>query len=317
MPFIKDKNYCAVKLESTPGTAVSVAAADFNTRLKGISFEPEIEAFALDFASGRHSQAQMPMGKRKCRVKCQYAMATGSTVATPPNASKLFQICGAQETIVAATSVAWTPVATKDEISGTIVFYMTPETGNSVLITIKGAMGNCVIKMDDLGQPLVAEFDFLGAFVSVTDATGIALTSPDTGLPPAVIGVAVSEAGVVQKIGKYELDFGNTVELDYDPADATGYISAYIATRHPKINIDPRMELLANDAVYTRWSASTQGIVSIASSAVAGIKWTVTAPKAQLVTVKPGDRNGAMTWEQELQLQENAGNDQWQILQSA
>jgi hypothetical protein len=132
-------------------------------------------------------------------------------------------------------------------------------------------------------------------------------------LPPAVIGSAITVASIVQKIGKFKLDFGNTVELDYDPADSTGYQAAYIASREPKISIDPRMELLATDPVYTRWAAGTQAAFSLATSVVSSQKITIAAPKIQLLTNKIADRNNAMIYDQEYAVMESSGNDEWSI----
>lgn len=320
MPFIKPKNFVAAKLETTSGTAISVAAADFNVRIFDVSVDPEIEMYMNSFASGRHSMGQATPGKKKCHIKFKVNMQTGSALGTAPTMGKFFKACGANETVVASTSVTYAPLATKDYgdgISMTMVFYITPASGNSHLVSMKGCMGNCIVTMDDLGKPLVADFDFVGCFTGITDAATIALTSPDTSLPPSVIGSAITVASIVQKIGKFKLDFGNTVELDYDPADSTGYQAAYIASREPKLSIDPRMELLATDPVYTRWAAGTQAAFSLATSTVGSQKITVAAPKIQLLTNKVSDRNNAMIYEQEYAVMENSGNDEWSIAYTA
>lgn len=316
MPFIKPKNFVAAKLETTSGTPISVGASDFNSRIFDVSVDPEIEMYMNNFASGRHSMGQATPGKKKNHIKFKVNLQCGSALGTAPNMGKFFIACGATETLNASTSVIYAPVATSDygnSKSLTMVFYLTPASGNSHLVSMKGAMGNCIITMDDLGKPLVADFDFLGCFTGITDAATIALTSPDTSLPPSVIGSAITVASIVQKIGKFKLDFGNTVELDYDPADATGYQAAYIAAREPKITLDPRMELLATDPVYTRWAAGTQAAFSLATSTVSSQKITVAAPKIQLLTNKLADRNGAMIYEQEYSVQESSGNDEWSI----
>jgi hypothetical protein len=316
MPFIKAKNFVAAKLETTSGTAIAVAAADFNVRIFDVQVDPEIEMYMNPFASGRHSMGQATPGKKKCHIKFKVNMQCGSALGTAPTMGKFLKACGATETLVASTSVTYTPVATNDHgnnISMTMVFYLTPASGNSHLVSMKGAMGNCVITMDDLGKPLVADFDFLGAFTSITDAATIALTSPDTSMPPAVIGSAITTASIVQKIGKFKLDFGNGVEMDYDPADTTGFQAAYIGTREPKLSVDPRIELLATDPVYTRWAAGTQSAFSLATSTVSSQKIVIATPKIQLLTNKLADRNGAMIYDQEYALMETTGNDEWSI----
>lgn len=320
MTFIKPKRRMAIALETTSGTAIATADATMNIRVRDIEFDPEIESYLRAFASGRHSAASAVMGKRKATVTCKYDMACGAAVGTAPTARKLFLACGALETVTASTSVGYTPLSTNDEgssVTATIRIYETPTSGNSLIYTIKGCMGNCVLSMDDLGQPLVASFTFTGAFVSIADGTASVLTSPDTSVPPAVLGATITSAGDTLKIGKFSLDFGNEVQLDYDPSDSTGYLAAYISNRAPKLTVDPKAELVATDAYYTRWAAGTTGAFSLATATASSIKWTVSAPVTQLLTNKLGERNGAVIFEQEYILMESSGNDEWQILQSA
>lgn len=319
--FIKAKNFIAVKLEATSGTLSAPAAADFNIRIMDPQFEPEIETFIMGFASGRHSKSAAVPGKKKARAKFKVPMRTGAAAGTAPLMGKLWKACGQLETLVALTSAAYTPLATNDEgnsITATIVMYLTPASGNSVILTMKGAMGNCVVSMDDLGQPLIAEFDFLGAFVSIADGATIALTSPDTDVPPGTVGSTITSATIAQKVSKFKLDFGNTVELDYAPADSTGFLAAYIASREPKIMIDPKADLLATDAQYTRWNAGTEAAFSFATPVNAiPLKYTIIAPKFQILNLKVADRNSAMIWDIEGELHESSGNDSHTITISA
>ncbi len=210
-------------------------------------------------------------------------------------------------------------ITSMDIASSTMVFYYTPPSGQAKLLTVKGAMGNAVITMDDLGQPLFADCEFKAAFVSDTTSDLIAMTSPDTSIPPATTGAVVSKGGVTQRIGKFALDFGNDVQLKLDSSDAdgTGYRGAYIASRHPKLTINPQMDLRANDPVIDNWIAGTAVAFSFATGTSGGLKETITAPQAVLVSNKPADRNGESIWEQEYDLVESVGNDEWLLSQSA
>lgn len=318
--MVNAKRMMAMKLEATSGTAETLADADCDLHFFDITVDAEIEHWVNQLATGRHSFAVSPMGKRKITIGAKHAMRLGAAAATPPKLSKAFKTCGQTETVVASTSVAWTPDALKDEgnnVTATIKIYYVANSGNSVIVTAKGCMGNCVVSMDDLGQPLVASFTFTGAFVGITDGAALTVTSPDTSIPPAIIGSAITTAAVPQQIAKFSLDFGNDIQIDYDPADVTGYSAAYIAKRIPKWMMDPKMKLLTVDAHYTRWSAGTEAVLSLATAVVGGLKFTVSAPKGQLVGNKMADRNEAGTFDQEYELHENTGNDSHAILQSA
>jgi hypothetical protein len=320
MTFIKPKRVLAMKLETTSGTAIAVADADFNVRVRDIEFNPEVESYLRPYASGRHSVASAVMGKRKATVTFKHDLALGAAANTPAKVSKFFQCCGAKETITSTTSVDWTPLATQDEgtgYTGTIVIQEVPVSGNALMYTMKGCMGNFVLTMDDLGQPLFVTFTFTGAFVSITDGTALVLTSPDTSVPPAILAATITNNSVVQAIGKMSLDAGNEIQMDYDPSDATGYKAAYIGSRAPKLTLDAKATLLATDPVYTRWVAGTEAAFSLTTPTAGGFKWTITAPKAQLIDMKLGERNASVTTEQNFDLHESSGNDEWKIFQSA
>ena len=94
MPFIKPKNFVAAKLETTYGTAITVAAADFNVRIFDVSVDPEIEMYMNSFASGRHSMGQATPGKKKCHIKFKVNMQCGSALGTAPTMGKFFKACG-------------------------------------------------------------------------------------------------------------------------------------------------------------------------------------------------------------------------------
>ncbi len=229
--------------------------------------------------------------------------------------------------VTASYSVVYNPQGGNDPTTATILsmdaaslsagFYYTPPSGNSLIVSVKGSMYNAKVMMDDLGQPLYAEFDGKGCLVGIADGPTIALTSPDTSIPPAVLGATITLNSVAQRIGKFELDFGNDIQLKYDPVDSTGYLAAYIAKREPRLRYNPQTTLLATDPVYTRWVAGAAYVFSLATATSSSIKWTIAAAKAVLLTLKPGDRNGEAIWEQEHQLIETSGNDEFSITQSA
>ncbi len=315
-PFITAKNAVVGKLEAVWGTAETLTSTEFDTRIRDVSISPEIESYILTYSSGAHSNAGAVMGKRMATIGFKVDMAVGASVAVPPKLTKFFQACGALETVVAVTSVGWTPVATKDVTGITLGFYLTPVSGNAVFVLVKGAMGNCKIIMDDLGQPLVAEFEFKGCFVSVTSAAGaLALTGSDTAIPNATVGSVITLATIAQRIARFELDFGNDIQGKYDPVDVTGYLGFYIAKREPRLRMNPQINLMATDPVYTRWAAGTQAAFSFATAG--SIKWTIAAPKAQLLTSTIADRNGENAWDQEYLLATSTLNDEWSLLQSA
>lgn len=312
--FIKNKSTAIVKLEATSGTYSAPIAADFDCQLFDPTWDPEVEYWINRFATGRHTYGQGVPGKRKLTFSAKMALRTSAALGTAPKVGKLFKAAGQAETIVAATSVAYTPDATKDEgnnVTASVNLILVPTSGNALIVAGKGGLCNCILSMDDLGQPYLAEFQFVMAFYSIADGSVLAMTSPDTSIPCGTIGSAMTIGGSSMQIGKSSLDFGNKVELDYDGGDAagTGYAAAYFSDRAPKWTTDPKQKLLAVDPHYTRWIAGTEVALSHSTAAVTGQRIIAAAPKAQLKTNKRGDRNSEETNQQEYELHESAGND--------
>jgi hypothetical protein len=320
--FNHKKTQLVMALETTMGTAMTLLAShnDIKWIPDSISFDPEVEEFLNWFASGRHSMGQATLGKRKASIKAQAPLMLGAAAGTPPKLGKALKACGQLETVTSSTSVGYTPDASKDQgdlINATIGVIFVPTSGSAILATIKGAIGNFKLMMSQSGFPFVLDFDFLGAWVGISDGSALALTSPDSGYAPGTLGTACTMAAIAQTISKLELDAGNILAMDEDNADSTGYGAAYVDSRAPKLVYDPKARLLAADPVYTRLIANTEQAFSMTTAVEAGLKYTVTAPKAQASTQKFGKRGSMLTWDQNFHLNENVANDQHQILQSA
>ena len=317
------KKILVMKIEAAAGTAETLANADFNIKFASDSIEcdMEIEEYVLAYASGRHSYGASTMGKRSVTFKARAPMLLGAAAETPALITKAFKSCGALETVVASTSVAWTPPATKDEgtgVNATIAVQYIFTSGNAVMVTGKGCIGEVSVTLEN--GALVADFEWTGALVSVTDATALVLTSPDTGIVPQLVtGATVTVGGTAKQFDNFLLKAGNTVELMVDNADTTGYSYAVIRNRNPELSLNPRMLRLTNDTAYTRWAAGTQSAISAATAAVSGLKWTITAPKGSLKGdgLNAGLRGQESTWEETYSLRESTGNDEWKVTQSA
>lgn len=318
--FVKAKTTLVMKPESTSGTAETLAAADHNIKFFDIGISPEIESYAQEFASGRHSKGPATMGKRKITFTAKAPLVTSGTGGTEPKLGKAFKACG--QHLSGSSPVTYVPSATKDEgdlVTATIWAILVPASGNAVVVKGKGCMGNCVISMDALGSPLVAQFTFTGAFVEIADGSALALTSPNGGYAPATIGgsVTATVASGDQQISKFSLDFGNTIELDQDPSDATGYAAAYISKRDPKLMLNTKLKKLADDAHYTRWVEGTEAAFTLVTAEDGdNLQYTISAPKAQLVTMPLANNGEEWAWDQTYELHENTGNDAHSIVMS-
>lgn len=325
--FNKQKTMMVLKNEAAFGTAETLATADNNIKWTpgSISFDPNFEQFLFWYASGGHTMSQGTMGKRKCTIKAQAPYIIGSAAGTPANLGKAFKACGLAQAISAATSVTYNPDPTKDQgngVNATIGIYLIPTSGNVVIVTVKGAMGDCDFYFDKSGMPLLCDFTFTGALVSIADGALLALDSPDAGYAPGLIGGTLTRNSVEQRVSKYKLALGNTVGMDdedFSDSANTGYAAACITKREPKIMMDPKMQLIAVDPVWTHLAASTPEPIVLTTAADNSMKSVFTASLAQLDgNLKAGSRGEMYTYDETFNLlTTSTAGDEFSIVEEA
>ncbi len=130
------------------------------------------------------------------------------TAGTPPGWGPLARACGMAQTIVAATSVTYSPVDTGQE-SATMYFNV-----DGMLFTVKGARGTCKVAVNAQGIP-VMQWEFTGLYEAPTTA---ALAVPTYGGFPDPQGVTrvntptFTVNGVALPMKAFSFDVGNTIE---------------------------------------------------------------------------------------------------------
>lgn len=323
--FVKGKTALVMALEGESGEMETLTSTDFNIKFFDVAVTPEIESYVQEFVSGRHSKGPAVMGKRKVTFTAKASLLTSDSAAEAPKIGKAFQACGQKRTPLTSPSrQVYTPDSTKDsgdDVTATIWAVLWPSSGTgAVIVRGKGCMGNCVVSMDSLGSPLVAQFTFTGALVDVVDGTAFAMSGEDTGTAPSTLNAVIEVGEERQQVGKFSLDFGNVVELDSDPADPTGYAAAYIAKRNPKLMLNVKLKNLSGNDHYARWADGAQAAFEL-TTAVNGhdLKYSLTAPRAQLLTMPMAAEEGSemWQWDQAYELHESTGNDEFAITMKA
>lgn len=334
-PFIVAKKFMFAKVESARGTkATTFAATDRDVRLYGIELEPELDMHMREYATGRHSKMAAIPGKSGATVKFKHDFVVATDLVTVPPSDKFMLACGQdyQSVLDIDTMIhRYLPVHTYD-VGDTLtiaVLYVAANGTDAVAAIIKGAMGNCVLSCDGVGHKPVMDFTFKGALVGIGTwddlYPGVSIPTEDY-VPAAPCstykGAAVTQDGTDVYFGKFSFDFGNTVEMlevckDGEP---TGYEAAYISKREPKLSWDNLARLDAVDPSTGNWQDGVEFAVQIntnkvdcsyddggAHDALAFLR--VDFPKAQIMTQKTGDMKGALSWDRDVELHEDAGND--------
>ena len=313
--FLERRMVLAAQAEGTEGTAeTDLTGADANLLAYDVKFQADIAQFERKPISATLSPFSSISGTRKATLsfKVELKSAPAGTPAVPgtaPALGKYLKACGFDEATVASTSVTYTPKTTEVD-SLTIEIYSVPGSGNNIRAKMCGARGTCKLSMK-VGEPVMLEFTFSGAYVGVSDVVGITASGLETTLPQPFMNTSFSMHGFSgHKISGLNIDLGNTVAMRQDINAASGFLSALITDKSPTFSFDPEKELVATHDYYGKMLSNTLGAMSVTIGATAGNICTITAPKAQYVKVAEGNRDGISIYTVDGKFTRNSGNDE-------
>lgn len=311
-PVIAKRRSLIIKQETTRGTLVTALGADFNIPFnQGIQFTMDIPVTEGDYASGDFEKFAGVIGAVKGTITCSVPMFHSGTNDVAPDIAKLFNLCGIAYTSNTGVSVSFAPI-TGQELGTNVASAGNPFScivqdvlagGTSVIHTrFVGCLANGKIVAEGVGQPLVLQLEISGVFGGIVDGTLLALTGYDTTVPSAFRSATVTAFSTAHSISKFTLDFGNKIEVENDPTKAGGYLAAYISDRVPTFSFNPKVDLLATNPIYTRWVAGTEGSLSVSAG-----NWSITASKAQILTVADATQESIIAQEVTMRLNRVSG----------
>jgi hypothetical protein len=168
------------------------------------------------------------------------------------------------------------------------------------------------------------EFNMKGLYTAVTDTALPNITFRYNSTIPKMKSAALTLNGggagyVTGYCQKVEIDLGNKIEFVPDVNNAGGLAGFRITDREPKAMINPEMGTVANFNFWSLYMAGTALTTTAGLSCVFGNGArnfaTVTAPSVQIADVKYGGRNGVITAEVDLTLNDTAtGNDAFNVV---
>jgi len=293
--FATQKAIAALKLESTSGTEETLADADFNVRARGIECTPElsVDDESSKFSTGDYLGDEPIAGIEGATVKMDVKVTESSTPATvDPLWWKLAEACGCETKNYTTTGVAIQDPQTADANSATI-YYTDIATGTApvgVRQKLKGAMGNMVISSEGVGMPVMANFEFKGAYSGsedVSNANILELTSPDTTVATTLKGATLLIGSYTPCLSAFTFDLGNSVEFVECPSQSTGIIQAEMASRNPTLTATILLDTIANYSALAKFQAETVELFSVAWG-----NFTLKIAKAQVTGFSKVDVNG-------------------------
>ena len=287
MVLLKRKRILAAKIETTSGTAISLAAADAAFNAYNVAIQTDIEKTPRE-GQGSLGHLSSVSGGYKGKVTFSIDLGWDGTATEPLWADTFLPACGLVKntnTFRPSSSVPSTSVKTL-----TIGVY---EDG--LFKSIKGASGNMKLNCE-AGKMVTAEFEFSGIWVPPTDVALIAPTYPTVAPLRYARGVTTFNS-VALNCQSVSLDLGNTVTYreSSEASNDSGFISTVITNRRPIVTVNPEAKLVATRDDYGQFLASTEAALVFEIGGPSTSKIVFTAPKASMETIAEGDRNMLQT----------------------
>lgn len=186
-----------------------------------------------------------------------------------------------------------------------------------LLTRIFGAVGNLTLALGNIGEPVLMNFEFMGALDTIEEREFASFLNRsslvDVDLcPPGFLSAQLDVGSTVQNFNTFELGVGNTLNPWNDHSKSQGRRGFYVGARESVFTIDPLAQLFTGaeaDDYYTKWKGAVLENLNI-NFLTAAPAISITAPKIQLEEVGTGDRENATTNEKSYRLLRGpVGND--------
>ena len=283
------------KIESTIGTAETLAAADCTINAYNVVINPETEVEQREGQGGFGKLASIP-GARRGRATFSVDLAYDGS-AVPAWASTYLPACGL--VLSTATYKPRTEVPGSNVKTATIAAFV-----DGVRRQIYGAVGNArfILPTGRMGR---IEFDFQGVYSDEADVAIPSSINYVNTLPLRVAGGATSWASSNICLESATIDLGNVITARECSTSAAGIDSFVITDRNIRVTGNPESKLIATQNRYGQFRDATEGILSFTIAGPTTSTVVFSMPKAQIVAKPMGDRNGIMIDQIEWQANKN------------
>jgi len=269
--FVKEESSQDTYITQTAADVILAEIGDTPYTINGENYAPT--TIRGDFLSSDeipgYQSAEMTF-----RVPMRGSGGTGPT--TEPDYTEALKACGLA--YAAGPPQTYTPISTFDGAGGNPgMSYSVTLLEDGVAYQMRGCFGN-VVFAGEVGQPMFAEFTFMGAPVDVMD-DALETVTYDTTVAPLFMGAtfATNFGGAYspKAVSNFTLDLGNQVTLVGDINDAAG-VYARITSRKSFGSFDPEAALVATQDWYGIQFAGTTGTIATgAVGGTAGNQWAI------------------------------------------
>lgn len=288
MPLMTRKKVLAAKIETTIGTAETLSAADAAFNI----FDPVYKANVTmtdQESQGGFGYAHSVAGARSATITFRTYLEWDGTATEPLWADTFFPACG-----YVKTGQVYTP---RSESLGsnvktlTIGFYH-----DGKLMIAVGCAGKFKVTLPS-GNPGYIDWEFMGVHVAETTAAMLEPNYPNTTKCKFSAGVAQWN-NVDLILPEAVIDSGNELFIREQPV-TSGYLSAIVTTRRPKITAAPEAVPLATQDRWGDWLLNSEYAIELYCAGPTTALLKFDAPKCQILNNSIGDRSGLVTDEAE------------------
>ena len=159
---------------------------------------------------------------------------------------------------------------------------------------LKGARGKAKFNFK-VGEPVVVEFDFSGAYLNTQDASLLSSIGHESTKPPVFLNAYLWIDNLQAKLSELEIDWANVLGVRDDVNEQAGIFSYVISDRKPAGALNPEMVSVSSHDFFGKWFNGDEMILNFQVGDVLGNKFWFYAPKVQYSKVADEDREGIAT----------------------
>jgi len=232
-------------------------------------------------------------------------IAASGVLGTAPAWGMLMKGCALAETIVAATSVTYSPVSAGEQ---SLTLYLNID-GKRCMIT--GCRGNVKAKFSAKGDPLWS-FSFIGLLRTIVDSMiptiALGAFKQPLGVAPGVTTATLH--GLAANIADFSFDVGN--KMVYRPLINNESVQMTDRTTTGSITLED--VAVATKDFYTICKNATPGAFALLHGITAGQKVRISCPVTQLHAMQLSEADNIEMLQMNMAFLSKAGNDEFSIV---
>ncbi len=280
MPKLRKLKLLAAKIEATPGTAESLTAAEAAFNVYNLTFQQNV-SFEEREGTAFGMMPAVP-GMRVGTISFSVDASWDGTATEPSWADTFLPACGWVK-----SGQVFTP---RTEAPGANVKTLTMGVYNDGILWLMSGAAGTFTAPSPTGRTGVFNFTFQGVWQPTTDTAILTPTYP-TASPMRYAMSTTTWNSVALCLENITLDSGNTVTPVECASNVQGVEYFMVTDRRVRVTANPYTLSVASQDRYGKLLDMSEHALTWDLDGPTNSKLTFAAPKAQIVSINPGDRD--------------------------